>query len=36
MGSARIRIMNSATHEKKHLDAALYAFEKIGKKLKVI
>jgi len=36
MGRARIRLMNSAAHEKKHLDSALHAFEKVGKKLKVI
>lgn len=33
---ARIRIQLSAAHEKEHLDKALVAFEKVGKKLKVI
>lgn len=33
---ARIRIQLSAAHEKEHLDKALAAFEKVGKKLKVI
>ncbi len=36
MGKARIRVMNSAVHTKKHLDSALEAFEKVGKKLKII
>lgn len=31
-GQARIRVQVSAAHEKKHLDLALTAFEKIGKK----
>jgi glycine C-acetyltransferase len=35
-GKARIRIMNSAGHTKKHLEKALKIFEKVGKKLKVI
>lgn len=33
---ARIRVQLSAAHEKEHLDKALAAFEKVGKKLKVI
>lgn len=35
-GKARIRVMNSAAHDKKHLDLALKAFEKAGKELKII
>ena len=35
-GKARIRVQLSAAHTKEHLDIALKAFEKIGKKLKVI
>jgi glycine C-acetyltransferase len=35
-GQARIRVQLSAAHEKKHLDKALKAFEKIGKELGVI
>ncbi len=35
-GKARIRVQLSAAHTKEHLDKALKAFEKIGKKLKVI
>ncbi len=35
-GKARIRVQLSAAHTKEHLDKALSAFEKIGKKLKVI
>lgn len=35
-GQARIRTQVSAAHEKKHLDKALAAFAKVGKKLKVI
>lgn len=35
-GKARIRIMNSAGHEKHHLDRALEIFEKVGKKMNVI
>lgn len=35
-GQARIRIQISALHEKKHLDRALQAFEKIGKNLGII
>ena len=35
-GKARIRIMNSAGHEKHHLDQALEIFEKVGKKMNVI
>ncbi|MFC1625033.1 glycine C-acetyltransferase [Patescibacteria group bacterium] len=36
MGKARIRVMLSAAHTKKHLDKALEKFEKVGKLLKVI
>jgi glycine C-acetyltransferase len=35
-GQARIRVQLSAGHEKKHLDKAIQAFEKIGKELKVL
>ncbi len=35
-GQARIRTQMSAAHEKKHLDHAIHAFEKVGKKLKII
>ncbi len=35
-GQARIRIQISALHEKRHLDQALCAFEKVGKKLHII
>jgi glycine C-acetyltransferase len=35
-GQARIRVQISAAHEKEHLDKAINAFTKIGKKLKVI
>lgn len=35
-GQARIRVQLSAAHEQKHLDAAIAAFTKVGKKLKVI
>jgi len=35
-GKARIRIMNSAGHSKKHLDQALKIFEKVGKEMKVV
>ncbi|MBC8204582.1 MAG: glycine C-acetyltransferase, partial [FCB group bacterium] len=35
-GQARIRVQVSAGHEKAHLDKAISAFTKIGKKLKVI
>ncbi len=35
-GKARIRVQLSAAHEKEHLDKALSAFEKIGKKYGVI
>ena len=35
-GQARIRVQLSAGHEKKHLDKAIIAFEKIGKELGVI
>jgi glycine C-acetyltransferase len=36
MGKARIRVMNSAAHTQNDLEIALSAFEKVGKKLKVI
>ena len=35
-GQARIRIQISAAHEREHLDKCIRAFEKIGKKLKII
>ena len=35
-GQARIRTQISAAHEKKHLDAAIKAFAKVGRKLGVI
>ncbi len=35
-GKARIRVQLSAAHTQNHLDKAIAAFEKIGKKLKVI
>ncbi len=35
-GQARIRVQISAAHEREHLDKCLNAFEKVGKKLKVI
>jgi glycine C-acetyltransferase len=35
-GTARIRTMMTAAHEKEHLEKALNAFEKIGKELKII
>jgi glycine C-acetyltransferase len=35
-GQARIRVQISAAHEKEHLDKAINAFEKIGKKLGVL
>ena len=35
-GQARIRVQLSAAHEQKQLDAAIEAFTKVGKKLKVI
>ncbi|MFO7743806.1 MAG: glycine C-acetyltransferase [Psychroflexus sp.] len=35
-GKARIRVQLSAAHEKKHLDAAIEAFIKVGKHLKII
>ncbi|MGD8744015.1 MAG: aminotransferase class I/II-fold pyridoxal phosphate-dependent enzyme, partial [Candidatus Woesebacteria bacterium] len=34
-GKARIRVMISASHDKKHLDDVLEAFDNVGKKLKV-
>lgn len=36
VGQARIRVQLSAAHHKKHLDAAIKAFEKVGKNLNVI
>ena len=35
-GQARIRVQLSAAHEREHLDRAVAAFEKVGKKLGVI
>jgi glycine C-acetyltransferase len=35
-GQARIRVQISAAHEREHLDKAINAFTKIGKKLGVI
>ncbi len=35
-GTGRLRCMISATHEKEHLDAAVVAFEKVGKRLNLI
>jgi glycine C-acetyltransferase len=35
-GQARIRVQISASHEREHLDRALAAFEKVGRKLGVI
>lgn len=35
-GQARIRVQVSAAHEREHLDKAISAFEKVGKKLKVL
>ncbi len=35
-GKARIRVQLSAAHEKEHLDKAIEAFKKIGKKLDVV
>ena len=35
-GAARIRVQISAAHNRQHLDQAIQAFEKIGKKHKVI
>lgn len=36
LGKARVRVMNSAAHSKKHLDRALNIFEKVGKKSGII
>jgi len=36
VGKARIRVMISATHSKNDLDKGLQAFERVGRKLKVI
>ena len=35
-GQARIRVQISAAHEKEHLNKAIIAFEKIGRKLGVL
>jgi glycine C-acetyltransferase len=35
-GEARIRVQLSAAHSQEHLDAALQAFVRVGKKLNVI
>jgi len=35
-GKARIRVQLSAAHDKEHLDKAINAFVKVGKKLEVI
>jgi glycine C-acetyltransferase len=35
-GNARIRVQISAAHERKHLDAAISAFEKVGKKMGIL
>jgi len=35
-GQARIRVQLSAAHEKEHLDRAITAFTKVGKKLGVL
>ena len=35
-GQARIRVQLSAAHAKEHLDKAIAAFEKVGKKLGVV
>jgi len=35
-GEARLRVQISAAHSKEHLDRALHAFERAGKKLKVL
>lgn len=35
-GKARIRVQLSAAHEKHHLDKAIEAFKKVGKKLQII
>ena len=35
-GNARIRVQVSAAHERKHLDQAVAAFEKVGKSLGVL
>jgi glycine C-acetyltransferase len=36
MGEARIRVQISAGHDPEHLDRALTAFEKVGRKLGVL
>jgi glycine C-acetyltransferase len=35
-GQARIRVQISAAHDRQHIERALSAFEKVGKKHKVI
>jgi glycine C-acetyltransferase len=35
-GTARIRVQLSAAHEKHHIDKAVEAFTKVGKKLGII
>jgi glycine C-acetyltransferase len=35
-GTARIRVQLSAAHEKHHIDRAIDAFVKVGKKLRVL
>jgi glycine C-acetyltransferase len=35
-GKARIRVQLSAAHTKEHLDKAIDAFIKVGKRLKVV
>ncbi len=35
-GKARIRVQISAAHEREHLDKAIAAFTKVGKKLGVL
>ena len=35
-GAARIRVQVSAAHEREHLDKAIAAFAKVGKKLGVL
>lgn len=36
MGSARVRVMNSASHSREDLDFALSVFEKVGRELNII
>ena len=35
-GEARIRVQISAAHTKEHLDKAIFAFQKIGKKYNIL